>query len=291
MTIHDEGVWIMHRRGAVIRAALAAAALAAGSFAVQIATTAPAQAALDGLVLAQPASSQSDGAQTHNATSRCTGGRVVVGGGAKITGSNLSHKRLTLLMPVDTGEESYFAVTAQANTQVYEGNWGVTAYAVCAFRRSDYRIEPRADSAHSAGAFKQTAAVCSGGRRVIGTGASVSAPVGKAGLVLNRSAGPLDISRASAHAEPGFTGAWHVSSWAICMNPIGAQVAGGTGSQAADADCPGSTRVHGAGGGGGLRDDGPVFVRTIEPLTGLRRVHVEMTGPYPVFMVAQAICA
>jgi len=281
----------MHRRRAVVRAALAAAALAISSFAAQIATAAPAHAALDGLVLATPVSSPSDGAQIHNATARCTGGRVVVGGGAKITGTNLSHKRLTLLMPVDTGVESYFAVTAQANTPVYEGNWGVTAYAVCAFRRSDYKIEPRADSAHGSGAFKQTAAVCTGGRRVIGTGAAVIAPVGKAGLVLNRAAGPLDISRASAHAEPGFTGAWHVSSWAICMNPIGAQVAGGTGSQVADANCPGNTLVHGAGGGGGLRDDGPIFVRTIEPIAGLRRVHVEMTGPYPVFMVAQAICA
>jgi hypothetical protein len=51
-----------------------------------------------------------------------------------------------------------------------------------------------------------------------------------------------------------------------------------------------AVRVGGAGRGG-LRDDGPVFVRTIEPLTGLKQVHVEMTGPYPVFMVAQAIWA
>lgn len=281
----------MHSRTAILRAAFAAVVLAVVSFTVQFATTAPAHAALDGLILAPPRSSLIDGRQIHYATATCPGGRVVVGGGARITGANLSHKRLTRLVPFDNGEVGSFSVTAEANTSAYEGDWGVTAYAVCAFRRSDYRIEPGVDSPHSAGPFKQTAASCTGGRRVVGTGASTSAPLGRAGLVLNRADGPLGISRASAHAEPGFTGAWHVSSWAICMNPMGAQAVYGAGSQIADADCPGNTRVHGAGGGGGLRDDGPIFVRTIEPLTGLRRVHVEMTGPYPVNMVAQAICA
>ena len=56
------------------------------------------------------------------------------------------------------------------------------------------------------------------------------------------------------------------------------------------AGCTGVAKVHGVGGGGGLFDEGPVFVRTIEPLSGLTRVRVEMTGAYPGGMVAQAVC-
>ena len=174
-------------------------------------------------------------------------------------------------MPVTTPTLSYFAVTAQAPTPTYTGNWQVTAFAVCASKPDGYKIEPPATSAHNSSPFKTAAAVCTGGRKVIGTGAAVSAPTGKAGLVLNRAAAPLDISRASAHAVAGFTGDWHVTSWAIWIPSIGAQVSYGGGAQTANADCPGTTLVHGVGGGGGLNDDGPVFVRTIEPLAGLKR--------------------
>jgi hypothetical protein len=81
-----------------------------------------------------------------------------------------------------------------------------------------------------------------------------------------------------------------VTAWVICVDPIGAVVAYGGGTQSANADCPGTTLVHGAGGGGALTDQGPVFLRVVEPLPVLRRVTASMTGPYPGGMVAQAIC-
>jgi hypothetical protein len=277
--------------------------LAAAQLAVQLAsptpaaagpsTVRPAVATLPGLVRATPGSSASDGAQIKNAASVCPPFTVVVGGGARVSGANISQKRLTRMVPVTSGSSSFYSVTAEAATPVFVGNWQVTAYAVCASLPAGYRIEEPASSAHNSTTFKQTAAACTGGRRVIGTGAAVSGfgGTGQLGLQLSRADGPLGIGRATGREDAdGFGGSWHVSSWAICVDPIGAQVAYGGGSQSAQADCPGSTRVHGAGGGGGLTDLGPIFLSVVEPLAGLRRVHASMTGVYPGGMVAQAIC-
>ncbi|HEU4423914.1 MAG TPA: hypothetical protein VFR67_15390 [Pilimelia sp.] len=279
--------------GFIAGVAALVASVAMAQFGVQLATATPAAATLPGLVRATPVSSPSNGAQVKNATAVCPPFTVVVGGGARVSGINSSQMRLTRMMPVTSGSSSYYAVTAEAPTPAYVGNWQVTAYAVCAGLPAGYKIEPAANSAHNSGTFKQTAAVCSGGRRAIGGGAAVGGfgATGQIGLQLSRASGPLDIWRATGREDAdGFGGDWHVTAWVICVNPIGAQVAYGSGSQSANADCPGTTQVHGAGGGGGLSDAGPVFLRVVEPLPGLRRVTAAMTGPYPGGMVAQAVC-
>ena len=279
--------------GLVAGAAAIMASLTTAQLGVQLATATPAAATLPGLVRATPVSSPSNGAQIKNATSVCPPFTVVVGGGARVSGTNSSQMRLTRMMPVTSGSSSYYNVTAEAPTPVFTGNWQVTAYAVCASLPPGYKIEPAANSAHNSGTFKQTAAVCTGGRRAIGGGAAVSGfgGTGQIGLQLSRASGPLDIWRATGREDAdGFSGDWHVTAWTICVNPIGAVVHYGGGSQTANADCPATALVHGAGGGGGLSDAGPVFLRVVEPLVGLRRVTASMTGPYPGGMVAQAVC-
>ena len=103
----------------------------------------------------------------------------------------------------------------------------------------------------------------------------------------------MTVSRASwcgRRRGSGVTSGPIITRSVDCISPVGAQVAYGGGVQSANADCPGTLRVHGAGGGGGLTDAGAVFLRVVEPLVGLRRVTASMTGPYPGGMVAQAVC-
>jgi hypothetical protein len=248
-------------------------------------------AALPGLVLAPPGESANNGARVKNATSTCPPFKVVVGGGARISGTNIGQMKLTTLLPVTTGSSSYYHATAQAPTDEYVGNWKVTAYAVCASIDSAepaYKIE-RGFSEYGPATFKQAAAVCTEGRRAIGAGASISAPTGFVGLQLSRTSAPMDIARATARAT--VNGTWQVTSHAICIKPPIGQAVYGSGSQTATANCSTTTLVHGVGGGGGLTDLGPIFLRVIQPLPGLHQVYVAMNAPYPGEMVAQAICA
>jgi hypothetical protein len=280
----------MKRRNIIGRIAIMAGMVAAVQFTVQLTATSPAAAALPGLVLAPSGESANNGARVKNATSTCPPFKVVVGGGARISGTNIGQMKLTTLLPVTTASSSYYHVTAQAPTDEYVGNWKVTAYAVCASidpSEPAYKIE-RGSSEYGPARFKQTAARCTEGRRAIGAGASISAPTGIVGLQLSRTSDPMDIARATARAT--VNGNWQVTSHAICIKPPVGQVFYGSGSQTATASCPDDMLVHGAGGGGALTDLGPIFLRVIQPLPGLHQVYVAMNAPYPGGMVAQAVC-
>lgn len=251
---------------------------------------APPATLVPSLVKPPPVSSTSDGRKVKNATVRCPAGMRALGGGAKIEGANIGPMKLTHMYPFEDDERGYYAVTAEAPTMEYTGNWYVTAYALCAYPPDGYEILPRRIFNPTSRTFHQAEAVCPSGKRVIGTGASVTSG-GRIGLQLTRASAPLDIARATAREDAdGYGPAWNLTSFAICTNPLGARASYAGGTSDAVAGCP-SGRVHGTGGGGPLTDIGPVFLRAIEPQDDLRRVSVTMSGPVAGGMVAQAICA
>jgi hypothetical protein len=230
-------------------------------------------------------------------TAPCPPGTRVVGGGGRVFDSEQKRGRLTVLDPAPTG----FRVEAESPNLANIGNWRVFAYAVCADSDAldDYTIVPR--TRFDAQTFKDTAARCPSGTVAYGAGASVRVGTGDAdgriGLQLNRTSGPLDISRAAGRVDTSFgsVGNWTLTSEVICAKRAGGiRVDGGLSlGDSVNASCD-TGRVHGPGGGGGLRDGGPSWLYSIQPFNDLRSVNVRMTRPLNSSiggMVANFTCA
>ncbi len=232
----------------------------------------------------------------------CPNGKVVVGGGAEVEGGGedvTTEPRLTRLRPLGRN----FDVTAEAPNNDSQSPWLVRAYAICADARDldSYQIMPGSSEADSQ-TFKDAYADCPGDTVAFGSGAEITYPdhpfpfPARVGLQLTRTSGPLDIARATGREyHGGYVSTWSVTSYAICAKRaanIHAENTGAPGEKASHKCSPGSF-VHGAGGGGGLTDGGPVFLRYIVPTETLSHVHARLTGPlYPSIggMVASATC-
>jgi len=242
---------------------------------------------------------------TKSAIAECPYGQHVIGGGASVYDGGRKLVRLTALWPVSSSNGSSkdtFFVGAEAPNLRQDFNSSVTAYAMCADVSSltGYRIVP--GSVASLNAFQTAAARCPTGTVAFGAGASVYGEgatgfaSGQVGLQLNRTSGPLDISRASARTSAfGYGGRWTLNSYAICAQPRGQIHAESTlgDAGAADDTCK-SGVTHGPGGGGGLTDGGPAWLQTIYPSLDAKTVHVSLTGPlYPSIggTVAHQTCA
>jgi hypothetical protein len=99
---------------------------------------------------------------------------------------------------------------------------------------------------------------------------------------MTRTSGPLDISRATGRGDNAYSGSWTLTSYAICALP-----AGGIHSEATIAPgvfathhCTPGDSVAGPGGGGGLVDGGPVYLKVLYPFSNFD-VEVQMTGFLP----------
>jgi hypothetical protein len=278
-------------------------AVAAIAGAVQLAGASPAVAAGSLKLERKPGiSGLRSMASPKSAQATCPAGKVVVGGGAEVEGGGedvASEPRLTRLLPAG----NRFVVGAEAPNNDSQAPWLVRAYAVCADAQAldDYVIKP-GDSAADSQTFKRAEARCPGGTVAFGSGAEITypghpAPVpARVGLQLTRTSGPLDIARATGREyEGGYVSTWAVRSYAICAKRaanIHAENTGAPGEKATH-KCSGGTFVHGAGGGGGLSDGGPVFLRYIIPSETLTHVFARLTGPlFPSIggMVASATC-
>jgi hypothetical protein len=213
--------------------------------------------------------------------------------------------RLIGLQPIHSltpAHRDRFEAYAQA-PYLQRFDWQLVVYAICANSSalSRYEIVYHFEDPSSA-TFKTTAAHCPSGTVAFGAGAGLisdppgSPSPGRVGLQLVRTSGPLDITRAAGRADSGYTGRWGLYAAAVCARPVGGIHAVGVveAGPTAVAYCPSGYRVHGAGGGGGLKDGGPVWLREIYPSISLNYVSVRMTGllhPSIGGMVAHITCA
>jgi hypothetical protein len=228
----------------------------------------------------------------------CPPGKLVVGGGGAVWEQGPTSARLTGLVPAGN---NFLAI---AETQFHAGgpDWRVDAYAVCADRealgadRGKYQIarDVTGDdpSEMPTKTFKTAKATCPAGTVAYGSGALVPSN-GRIGLQMNRTSGPLDISRATGRADNAYTGSWTLASYAICAPPVGGIHSEGEldpGSFATH-HCTGGDSVAGPGGGGGLVDGGPVWLKILHPFSN-SDVEVQMTGLFPDHQVlASPTCA
>jgi len=235
---------------------------------------------------------------TPEVSAPCPPDTRVVGGGGRVFDGERKLGRLTALDPSPTG----FRVEAESPDEDDIGNWRVFAYAICADRDAlvDYEIVP--NSRFDARTFKDAAARCPSGTVAYGAGARVLIPGtggagGRIGLQLNRTSGPLDISRAAGRVDTSLdpVGNWTVTSEAICARRAGGIHVEGDSSfgDSVTESCDTGT-VHGAGGGGGLTDGGPSWLYSIQPSNDLQSVTARMTSPLnPSIggMIAHFTCA
>ena len=247
--------------------------------------------------------SEDDNNPTKSVRATCPAGKYVLGGGGRVSDGDRREVRLTALKPVHyrAGDDAdRFDVKAEAPSLGRAYDWSLTAYAICAdssaLRQYEVRTRPSSSSSNT---FQTAQVSCLAGTVAYGAGAQILPDTGDnvhghVGLQLNRTSGRLDIARATAR-EDVYTENWRVESTAVCAKPSGGIHAEGrvVDSRTAGAACPGAFRVHGAGGGGGLRDGGPVWLQRIAPRRDLRRVSVAMTGALPssIGVVAHQTCA
>jgi hypothetical protein len=305
----DDRTWISPawRRTRRVLSVLSMATLTVGGTQLVAATSADAATTV---VYSVHKTSSTSSEPRQRAFARCNPGDMLVGTGAMIPSSGdevpVPTLKLTSIRPVVTpsaGVDDGVWALAEEPSSGYDDPWSVTAIAICAEPGGVVRDAElvTAVTEPSRAVFKQTAAVCPSGKRATGSGAAVQISGGSVGdgnrqlgLQLNRTSGPMDISRAAAATAGETPVRWSLFSYAICASPIPGAAVHGTLATAGDSvTCADGKRVLSVGGGGSLTYPGPSFLYTLYTSGDLRTFSVSMTGvPYPEGGVAVgAVCA
>jgi hypothetical protein len=161
--------------------------------------------------------SETNSAVYKSVTFACPPGQVVVGTGYQLAGAEGSVV-LDDLIPTETG------VTVGAGEVVGPGepadgttlNWSVTAFTSCADRPAGYQIVPET-SFFGPATERHVAALCPGGKRLIGGGTSLSNGFGQIS-VREMDLGFGGVNAYAVDDEDGYTGSWSVSAYAICAD-------------------------------------------------------------------------
>ncbi|MBA9002472.1 hypothetical protein [Thermomonospora cellulosilytica] len=232
------------------------------------------------------ADSASDYTDSKGAYAFCPTGKRVIGGGGIVRNAG-SNAAIRMLRPEPGSLRDAF-VAAASETTSYNGNWSVTAIAVCADPLPGLE-HVYSESSRDSSAFKSNIATCPAGKKVIGTGGWVGNDRGRVVLDEIIPATNLQTVRAGAYeAEGGNPDVWWLGTWAVCADPMpGLTLITKTGTQstaqskAIFADCPAGTKVHAVGGDvhGG---NGQVVLNSLYPQTGLTsamlQARVDPTG-------------
>ncbi|MBO3751408.1 hypothetical protein J5X84_35500 [Streptosporangiaceae bacterium NEAU-GS5] len=281
-------------------ATVAAAAIAAG----QLAVAAPA-AALPGRTLAF-GNSALDASNTKVARAFCPDGTVVVGGGAALQGVGSDVIKFRTLTPFLHGTDSYGYEAIALEIRPVASDWSIAARAICAPKPAGYQVKD-VRIASGSEPVKTASATCDNGRRALAAGGTVRGPslattqiTLRGALVDNAHTGGYAIGE---ETTGGFSGTWDMIATVVCANePAGYTVINkdvpapsGTTDVAAQATCPGTTKVHGTEAliiPGTAGDVHLYFASSVEPNQSLIRSHTSTPGQTPSWQLrAQAVCA
>ncbi len=284
--------------------------------------SAPNAAAIPGLVQRSgesPRPGESNLEPAKNLTAYCPSHHRVVGGGASIDDDGRG-VRLTGIVPWKGGWPNHAgSITAYAEAPgLARFPWKLKVYALCApiSTFNNYSIKAAISYVPPSQTFDAVEAVCpnntvawGAGAHAYGAASGPNPPTGQIGLQLMRTDGALGIARATAReSAAGYNDSWQLVSYAICADhrvnhyglpggtvqrPSGIH-ADGTATYAIGASdrCADGYYTHGLGGGAGITDSGPVWLRGIWPHNDLRGVSVLMTGPGSTAgVVAHQTCA
>lgn len=267
------------------------AALAAVLIATSLVLVRPAQA-LPGLELVtQLTASDSTSPKSHFVT--CPAGKVVIGGGAQVTGG-VGNVVLNVLRP-EQATNRYYAKAAE-DIAGYNPNWSLKVYAVCAPSTAVPGLEYKRTNTPDT----EATASCTAGKKVIGTGGEVNGGSPEAVLEDVVPAANLTNVKARTYADPGSVVTWSTIAWAICANPVPgltlvqSAFTAGTASIA----CPAGLKVHGTGTeiAAGSTQHGHVVLDEVLPNAALTNVSTtayedKHNPPNGWSVRAYAICA
>lgn len=178
----------------------------------------PAQAG-PGLTGKQLVSAASANTSTPQKTQKayCPAGKVVISGGAFISGP--LHIKITMTRPQPTG--NYWE--AAATNPWGRASWSLSTYAVCAARPAGL-VYVTEDSVPDASSFRAAVAACPNGKQVLGVGARAAAEPGR-NVTLNyvfAAGGGTTAFAGSNAAQGGEPDNWTTRAYAVCASPLGA---------------------------------------------------------------------
>jgi hypothetical protein len=176
---------------------------------------ASAQAALVGLQrVTLPASATNS--SNKGTTVTCPAGKKVVGAGGDVTPG--SGQVLIDAIRPSADLQSVTANAAEDETQT-AANWYVQAFALCADPPPGLVRVSATSPLNSSN--KSVPVSCPAGKKVLGTGAELSAGSGQ--VLLDGVRPSADLQSVTVNAiedENGYSGSWSVSAHAICANPV-----------------------------------------------------------------------
>lgn len=234
--------------------------------------------------------SPTDSVSPKTITATCPAGTTVIGGGGWVFAISAADERkvmLTRLEPVASVSQNGYVVTGTEVAPGMTGDWWVEAYALCANTPAGYEIASTT-TAPSSVSTQQTVAICTGNKRVFGSGARINNPGGQVSLQLTRWDGPRGIGRATAKEDAnGYSASWSLTAFAVCANDQPGFVAVSAGTPTGPEDtklafvtCPAGTFVHStavatSGTPPGLGTTPPgVAVQVLYPFNDLRSAQV-----------------
>lgn len=149
--------------------------------------------------------------------------------------------------------------------------WRIEATALCAGPLPGLEYIPSAPMEPRPSGVQTTEAACSPGKRLVGAGASLSQGFGQISIETLLVSDDFVVA-AGVEDDDGFTGAWSITAYAVCADPIPgnhieitATDPGNGPSQTATATCPAGRRALGAGWGAG--GNGEVYASSVLILT------------------------
>jgi ferredoxin len=217
-----------------------------------------------------------DSNSSKSATARCPAGKQILGGGGGLVWNQQTQSRevvLTRMEPIHPGDgtRDSSVVTGVENSVGEPDDWYLESYAICGDPMPGYEIVGDRSITLS-DRFIRTQAHCTGGRKVIGTGAKVSTNSGEVGLHVMRASMQETFSYAQANEDfDGYFDYWNVNAYAVCVDePAGYEIVQGQspeedseGTKAAFANCPAGKHVHGGSGALGFNEPGHVSLTRI----------------------------
>lgn len=130
----------------------------------------------------------------------CPVGEVTLGGGGRID-TPLGHVGLSTVSPTDF-DGSRFTADASTDGSGFDGDWLLTAYAVCAPRPPGFQIVLASATQPPNAPVKETRVDCPTSKRLHGVGAATFFGTGQAGVGLQTDDSNNEIARAAASGGP-----------------------------------------------------------------------------------------
>jgi hypothetical protein len=186
-----------------------------------------------------------------SATAGCPSGKQLVGAGGNKSAAAAGQVGLTAITPhINPGE---VFVIGREDESGFAGNWGLTAYAICAAPPPG--LQRIAATSASNSTNKGVTATCPTGKKVLGAAGQITPATGQVSLAAIRPNSTLtSVTVIGAEDGTGFGGSWSVTAYAICANPpaglqrIVATSASNSSAKDATATCPAGKGVVGTGG-------------------------------------------